>query len=546
MVRTLAVGVLTVGLAGCRTGQAGGIDSLTAEGLASHIETLASDAFEGRRPASPGEERTVAYLHEQFERIGLDPGNGDSWDQPVPLVAITAANAPALTFRGRTGTRTFAYGPEQVVWSKRVRESVAVDGSELVFVGYGVVAPEYGWDDYQGVDVRGKTVIILVNDPGFATKDTALFQGETMTYYGRWTYKYEEAARQGAAAALIVHQTEPAAYPWDVVESSWTGPQFDLVRDDDNMSRVAVEGWVTLDVARQIFSGSGRDFDDLEAAAAHRGFRAIPLGTTVSVAIHNTLERSNSRNVAGVLRGRERPDEYIIYMAHWDHFGRDTTLAGDQIYNGALDNASGTAGLLALAEAFATRADRPARSILFLAVTAEEQGLLGSAYYAAHPLVPTAQTVAAINMDGLNLLGPMRDITVVGYGKSELDDYLTAAMEAAGRRVRSDPEPEKGFYYRSDHFSLAKVGVPALYTDAGIDNVEHGEAWTIAQRDDYTANRYHKPSDEYDPGWDLSGAIDDLKILYRVGEALTETSDWPNWRPGTEFRAIREADRAGR
>ncbi|MFQ5570091.1 MAG: M28 family metallopeptidase [Rhodothermales bacterium] len=520
------------------------LESITTEYLAAAIETLASDAFEGRGPSSEGEERTIAFLRDEFQRIGLEPGNGDSFFQEVPLVAITAQGAPALTVSGGGATTALAFGDDQVVWTKRVVEQSALENSDLVFVGYGVVAPEYDWNDYEGVDVRGKTVVILVNDPGFATQDEALFNGNAMTYYGRWTYKYEEAARQGAAGALVIHDMAPAGYGWGTVRSSWTGPQFDLVSDDGNMSRVAVEGWITLDAAQQLFAQARQDLDALRARAAQRGFEAVPLGLQASVSITNTLERSTSNNVLAVWPGSDRADEYVVYMGHWDHLGRDAGLEGDQIYNGALDNATGTAGLLELAEAYTRLGERPSRSILFLAVTAEEQGLLGSAYYATHPVYPLNKTVAAINMDVLNHLGPMNDITVVGYGNSELDDYLEEAAAEAGRVVRSDPEPEKGFYYRSDHFSFAKEGIPALYTDAGIDHVEYGEAWTLEQREEYTAHNYHKPSDEYDPNWDLTGAVDDLELLFTVGYRLATSAAFPNWREGTEFKARRDATMA--
>ncbi len=518
-------------------------ESLTSERLSGIIETLASDEFEGRGPSSAvGEERTVSFLETEFRDIGIEPGNGSSYIQDVPLVALRVNGDPTMAIRGNDTTTRLAYGEDMVVWTKRIVEATALRASELVFVGYGIVAPEYDWNDYEDLNVRGKTVVILVNDPGFVTQDEALFNGNTMTYYGRWTYKYEEAARQGASGALIVHETAPAGYGWNTVRNSWTGPQFDLVADDNNMSRVAVEGWVARDKMREIFAQAGQDYDRLEDQAQTRGFQAVPLGVRASVLFQNDIDRSGSKNVVGVLPGTDRADEYVIYMAHWDHFGIDTSLEGDQIYNGAFDNASGTAGLMTLARAFANLPERPSRSIMFLAVTAEEFGLLGSAYYAANPVVPTNKTVTAINIDGLNVLGPMNDVTVVGYGNSELDDYLEEAATEAGRVVRSDPEPEKGFYYRSDHFSLAKVGIPALYADAGIDHVEHGEQWTMDQRDEYNRIRYHQPGDEFDPNWDLRGAIDDLKLLFTVGYRIAASSDYPNWRDGTEFKALRDAD----
>ncbi len=520
------------------------LEAITEEDLVRHIQALSSDEFEGRGPSSAGEDKTVQYLKTEFEELGLEPGNGDSYFQEVPLVALTAHADMVLQIdRGET-THRFRYRDDFMAWTLRVIGEIGISASELIFVGYGIVAPEYNWNDYQGVDVRGKTVVMLVNDPGFATQDENLFNGNAMTYYGRWTYKFEEAARQGAAGAFIVHETKPAAYPWEVVQGSWSGEQFGLVSDDKNMSRAAVEGWLTLESARTLFAEAGLDYEELKHRALERDFRAMPMNLRASLTLRNDIRHATSRNVVALLPGSERPDEILIYMAHWDHLGKDPSLQGDSIYNGALDNASGTAGLLGLAKAFASLHPHPPRSILFLATTAEEQGLLGSAYYATHPVYPPQKTVAAINMDGANIWGPMNDLTVVGHGFSELDDYVAEATAAQGRTVRPDPEPEKGYYYRSDHFTLAKVGIPSLYTDPGIDHVEHGETWSMARRDEYTAQHYHKPSDEFDPAWDLSGAVQDFQVLFRVGHRLSTESRWPNWREGTEFRAKRDAMRA--
>ena len=529
-------------VAGDPDAAASGIAAMSVESYAEAVRTLSSDEFEGRGPSTPGEEITVAYLVEQFEAAGLEPGNGDSFFQDVPLVALTEQGTPTLTVRAGGEELEYGWSEDFVAWTKRVVESESIEDSEMVFVGYGAVAPEYGWNDYEGVDAAGRTVVILVNDPGFATQDEALFRGNAMTYYGRWTYKFEEAARQGAAGAIIVHEEAPAGYPWEVVSGSWTGPQFDQAGEDGNMGRIPIEGWVRGEVAREIFAAGGHDYDAHVQAAARPGFRAVPLGASASVAVSNDIQRSESKNVLALLPGRERPGEYIVYMAHWDHLGRGPDTMDDPIFNGAFDNATGTAGLVELARAFAALSERPARSVAFLAVTAEEQGLLGSAYYAANPVYPTASTVAAINMDGLNADGPMNDITVVGMGNSELDDYLAEAAARVGRTLRPDPEPEKGFFYRSDHFSFAKAGIPSLYTDSGIDHVEHGIEWTLARRADYTSNRYHKPTDEFDPSWDLTGALDDLGLLFRLGYRLADSDDWPNWREDNEFRAIREAD----
>ena len=523
-------------------------------GLARHTKALSSDTFGGRGPASPGEDSTVAYLTRQFRQMGLEPAGDSGFVQRVPLVSITATGTSPLTVTGGGAPSSFAYGDAYMAWTKRLAPSVTLEPSEMVFVGYGIVAPEQGWDDYEGVDAEGKTVVMLVNDPGFATGDSALFSGEEMTYYGRWTYKYEEAARQGAEAALIVHEAAPAGYPWEVVRGSWSGPQFDLVRPeaergsapgvrpDSGAARALVEGWLTHDVATQIFDEAGLNYDALKAQAARPDFQAQPLGNLrASLQLQNRIQRTASQNVIARLPGAERPEECVLYMAHWDHLGRDTTRSGDQIFNGALDNATGTAGLLELAQAFEAMETPPERSVLFAAVTAEEAGLLGSAYYVEHPTCPLAQTAAVINMDGLNVLGPMNDLTVIGYGQSELDDYLAEAAATKDRTLRPDPEPEKGFYFRSDHFNFAKQGVPALYTDTGVESVEHGEEWARAQRDAYTTERYHKVTDEYDPSWNLEGAADDLRLLFAVGARLAGETTFPEWSAGSAFRDEQEA-----
>lgn len=519
-----------------------GLDSITVDDLGKDIAILASDEFAGRAPSTRGEEKTIHFLREEFEKLGLKPGNGDSYFQKVPLVAITANSDSKLKVEGNRKLNRFSYGDDYMAWTKRVVGKVSLENSEMVFVGYGVVAPEYDWNDYEGLEVRGKTVVMLVNDPGFATQDDSLFSGNAMTYYGRWTYKFEEASRQGAAGAFVVHEEEPAGYPWEVVRNSWSGEQFDLLSKDNNLSRCEIEGWLTIESTRKLFEQAGYDFDALKAAAASRDFKAVSLHVGASLTLHNDIEHSASNNVIAVFPGRNRPDEYVFYMAHWDHFGLDPSLEGDKIYNGALDNATGTAGLIELAEAFTKLATPPSRSIVFLAVTAEEQGLLGSQYYATNPVFPVTKTVAAINMDGLNIYGKMKDITIVGYGNSDLDDYVNEAASEVGRSVRPDPEPEKGYFYRSDHFSFAKQGIPALYTDMGLDHVEYGEEWTREQLDKYTAERYHKPSDEFDTNWDLSGAVDDLKLLFKVGYRLAMASKFPNWKEGTEFKAKRDAD----
>ncbi|TNE67910.1 MAG: M28 family peptidase [Alphaproteobacteria bacterium] len=515
--------------------------------LATSIKTLASDEFGGRAPGTEGEELTVNYVAKAFKDAGLKPANGDSFMQPVPLVSIEVKGTPGLTISGGDAKPfVLAYRNDEVVWSRQETDAISVDSSELVFVGYGINAPERGWNDYEGIDVKGKTVVMLINDPGYATQDPNLFNGNTMTYYGRWDYKFDEAARQGAAGAIMIHSTKPAAYPWATVDASWTGPQFDMVHDDKGASLAKFESWITTEAADQLFQAAGLDRAALEEAAKTPGFKAVPMGgLNVSTSFENTVAHVNSRNVAGIVEGSEHPDEYFIYMAHWDHLGTDPTMEGDNIYNGALDNASGTAGLIELARAYAGAAEKPKRSVLFLAVTAEEQGLLGSAYYAANPLVPLAKTVGGINMDGLNYYGPTKDITVVGYGNSELDDYLTKAAAKQDRVLVPDQEPEKGYFYRSDHFELSKMGVPMLYTDAGYDHREFGRDYVVKLSEQFTANNYHKPSDEYNDSWVLTGAIEDLNLFYNTGRLVIDCTDWPAWKDGTEFKETREKQLAG-
>jgi len=519
-----------------------GLAAISADSLRAAIAVLAHDSLEGRAPGTPGERKTIRFLTEQFEALGLEPGNDGSWTQNVPLVSLTPDPAMALAITGEDGTETLARKTDFVATTEQVVERTSLNDSELVFVGYGIVAPEYGWNDYEGIDAAGKTVVILVNDPGYATEDESLFNGRAMTYYGRWTYKYEEAARQGAAGALIVHRTGPAGYPWGVVENGWSGPQFGLAEPGD-APLLDAGGWLTEDAARRLFERAGLEFDALDQAALTPEFTPVPLGLTASLTIDNAIERSESPNFLAVLPGAERPDEYVIYTAHYDHFGVDPSLEGDSIYNGARDNASGTAGLIEIARAFRVAADAgqpPERSVMFLAVTAEEQGLLGSAYYATHPVVPLDRTAAVINMDALNTWGATNDVTVVGLGNSELDDYARAAAEAQSRAIIPDPEPEKGYYFRSDHFEFAKQGVPALYTDPGIDMHEGGEERGRAELVEYNEERYHQVDDELTDDWDLSGAVQDLELFFRVGWTITNEAGWPNWSENSEFRALRD------
>jgi Zn-dependent M28 family amino/carboxypeptidase len=505
--------------------------------------TLSTDTFEGRAPATPAEDKTIGYIAGRFAAAGLDPGNKGEWFQKVPLVEITADPSMMLTISGGKAPLSFRHKADFVANSYRVVPQTDIKASEIVFVGYGINAPERGWNDYAGVDVKGKTVLILVNDPDYAAKDLkGPFEGRAMTYYGRWTYKYEEAARQGAAAALIVHDTFPAAYPWGVVVSSWTGPQLQLDAANNGMSETLANGWITGDAASKLLAAAGKDLLSLKTAARKKGFRAILLGLRADLSFANTIRRQSSNNVIGILPGTTRPDEVVIYTAHWDHLGRCEPVNGDDICNGALDNASGTAGLIALAEAHA-RAGRAQRSIVFAAVTAEEYGLLGSAHYGAEPVYPLARTVGGINMDGLNVLGRTRDIVVVGAGKSELEPILAKYAGAQNRRIVPEATPEKGHFFRSDHFSLAKYGVPMIYFGSGDDLVEGGVKAGLEAGEDYTANRYHKPQDEYRADWKWDGALEDLTLNYQIGRDLAESADWPNWLPSAEFRAIRDRSR---
>lgn len=518
---------------------------ISRETLQRVTQQLSSDEFQGRAPGTEGETRTVELIAREFERAGLQPGNNGSWFQDVPLVEITARGNPELRIGGRQ-EMTFNYRRDFVGASYRAQPRVSVENSDIVFVGYGINAPERGWNDYEGLDVRGKTVIILVNDPDWnAPGLEGTFGGRAMTYYGRWTYKYEEAARQGAAAAFIVHDTDPASYGWMTVENSWTGPQLYMRTANGGADQTAVNGWLTNEAARRLLAAGGQDLDALTRAAQQRGFRAVPLaGLTASISVDNAIRTAQSRNVIGVLPGTSRADEYVLYTAHWDHLGVCREDGEDRICNGATDNATGTAALVALAEAN-VRAGRTPRSQVFVAVTAEESGLLGSAYYAAHPIYPLARTAGGINIDSLQMTGDARDAYAVGAGKSELDAFLQRAAAAESLTLTPEPAPQAGYYYRSDHFSLAKLGVPMVYAKLGPDLVNGGRTAGLAAQDDYRANRYHGPADEYDPNWDWSGALHEVRMLYRIGRDLAESEAWPNWNEGDEFRAIRDRSRAG-
>ena len=516
-------------------------DGIDAADFAEHVRQLASDDFGGRGPGTPGEEKSVEYIKSQFARIGLQPGNGGEWFQTVPMVETTADESATLNLTVAGAPQVLKFGNDMVVGTRTGQAQVSVKDSPLVFVGYGVDAPEQKWNDYAGIDVKGKTVVMLVNDPGFHADDAALFDGKRMTYYGRWTYKFEEAARKGAAAALIIHDAAGASYGWDVVRNSWSGPQYDLPAKDDPAPRVPAQGWITGDAAAALFKAAGQDLAKLRAAANKRGFKPVPLDATLSLDLKSSSVEKTSRNVIGLLPGSETPDEALVYMAHWDHLGTHEGEAGDNIYNGAVDNATGVAAILELAEAFRKAKTPPKRSILFLAVTLEESGLLGSKYYVAHPVVPLDKTVAVVNLDALAPVGKARDITVVGKGSSQLEDLLKTVLDRQQRKAVGEDNTAAGYYFRSDHFNFAKAGVPALYIDSGTDLVEGGKAAGEAAGKDYTDNRYHKPGDQFDAAaWKLDGIVQDLDTVYAVGETLADGGQWPNWYAGNPFKAARD------
>lgn len=514
--------------------------------LGRRIETMSDDSFMGRAPGTEGGQMTIDYIVAEMKAAGLEPmGENGTYLQTVTLAEATISPDSSMQIsQGDQLILDADQATNAVFWTKKTSSEVNVEESDLVFVGYGVVAPEFGWDDYAGLDVEGKTVVMLVNDPGFATKDPALFNGDAMTYYGRWTYKYEEAGRQGAAGAIIIHQTAPASYPWEVVSGSWTGPQLDVVRSDGGADRTQLEGWITEDVAKGLFADANIDFDVLTAQASSPGFEPVDMGDlSLDAAITQNVTTVQSSNVAGGIRGTERPDEYVLYMAHWDHLGNNGT-GEDHIYNGAVDNATGTAAIIEIGEAF-VEAGAPERSAIFVAVTAEESGLLGSAFYGTDPLVPLENTVAGINIDAILPVGQTNDIVVIGYGSSELEDRLKDILDPRGMRIEPDKNPSAGYFYRSDHISLAKKGVPMLYADGGVDHVTKGSAYGEAFGQEYTDLRYHKPADEYDNSWDLSGIKQVTEIMFELGYEMAESDDWPNWYDGNEFRALRDAQRAG-
>ncbi len=506
-------------------------NSISEQNLIKHTTTLASDEFEGRAPATKGEELTLEYLTTELTKAGFKPGNGESFFQQVDLMQITASPDMTLTM----GSQTFTYKENMVAGSKREVAQTSVENSDIIFLGYGVNAPEYDWNDYANIEVKGKTVIVLVNDPGFANPDGELFDGKTMTYYGRWSYKYEEASRQGAEAVFIVHETAPASYGWSVVANSWSGPQYGLVTGDAGASRVAVEGWLSIDAATTLFAEAGLDFQS-EKAKAQQGPYQANLNLQASVTVNNEIEKSKSYNVFATLEGSERPDEHIIYSAHWDHLGMDPSKTGDNIYNGAHDNATGTAAMIEMARAFASLDNAPKRSVSMLVVTAEEQGLLGSKYYAENPIIPLNKTVANINMDAMNIMGKTKDVSVIGFGKSELETYLATAATKQSRVLSQESKPEAGYYYRSDHFSFAKLGVPALYAKGGAEPIDEATATYRKRMNVIQTGCYHQVCDQVRESWNFGGIVEDTQLLFDVGYQLSNTDDWPKWSPTSEFQ----------
>jgi Zn-dependent M28 family amino/carboxypeptidase len=504
--------------------------------LKADIKHLASDEFEGREPATLGGKKTTDFLSTAFKQIGFKPGNKGSYLQKVPLVSIESTPSQHLTIEGMN----FDYLKNYVATTRQTKESVSVKDSEIVFAGYGIYAPEYNWNDYKDIDVKGKTVVVLVNDPGYATQNDELFNGNAMTYYGRWIYKYEEAARQGAAAVIIVHETKPASYGWNVIESSWSGAQYHLPSKEVNEPAVDVEMWITVEKAQALFAKAGFDFDTLKKKAVSKDFKAVPFNLKASIALNNKIKASESNNVIATLKGSVKPDEHIIYMAHWDHLGQTVKNGKTEFFNGAHDNATGTAGLVAIAKAFKQLNKKLKRSVTIIAVTAEEQGRLGSRYFANHPTIPLNKIVGLVNMDSLNITGLKKNVRVVGFGKSELEAVLAKAASRQGRDITPETTPERGYYYRSDHFSLAKKGVPALSSGGGTEPLNEEQAAIAAKVNQIVSNCYHQTCDEYNEAWGWAGMVADLQVYFEVGYILATGDQWPNWNQGTEFRKLRD------
>lgn len=523
-----------------------GTEMINTDSLVANVKILSSDAFTGRKPFTAGETKTVDFMQSKFKEYGLEPGNGNSYLQEVPLVNVTTTAAPTMKVDGVKGSFSLNGYDDYVVWTDRTEEEQKMDRDEVVFAGYGVVAPEYGWNDYAGIDVKDKVVMVLVNDPGFYANDSTLFKGKTMTYYGRWTYKYEEAARQGAKACLIVHTDAGASYPFRVVQNNHNTSR--LIMENTNKEyKCPFTGWVSSASAKKILDAAGMD-TTLFAKADKKGFKAVPLNVKFSTSMKVRAEYNKSHNVIAKITGSKYPDEYIIYTAHWDHLGiGKPDEKGDSIYNGALDNASGSAALLELARVFKNMKTKPERTILFLSVTAEEQGLLGSAYYAQHPIYLVEKTVANINMDGLNLMGKTRDVSISGQGQNEVEDIYIKQAQLKTMYVSPQEHPEAGGYYRSDHFNFAKVGVPALSAHSGVDLEGKGREAGKKLSDEYTEKHYHRPSDEYNAkAWHNEGILQDLQLYFLTGKDLAYSHAWPDWKEGSEFKAARDKTKASR
>jgi Zn-dependent M28 family amino/carboxypeptidase len=540
----LLAGTVAIAISACKQSTTidaqDGLSAFNKDSLVKHIVTLSSDEYQGRRPFTVGEVKTIAYLQKTYKGLGLEPGNGNSYLQDVPMVEISPVSVSPLKVQSPKGSFELKNMDDFVLWTERTDTVNTLNNDEVVFAGFGVVAPEYNWNDYAGLNVKGKVVMVMVNDPGFETGDTTMFKGKAMTYYGRWTYKFEEAARQGAKACIIVHSRAGASYPFNVVQNSNGGVKLHLDKRGNHAYQLALQGWVTHQSAVKLLQAAGKDTSVLHTANK-RGFKGFDMGIKLSETLRSKAVFNKSHNVIAKIPGTKRPGEYIIYSAHWDHLGiGKPDEKGDSIYNGALDNASGTAGIMEIARAFKSMKTPPERTIVFLSVTGEEQGLLGSEYYGEHPIYPVDKTVANLNVDCINFFGKTKDVSISGNGQSELEDYLKAELAKSNRYLAPELHPEGGGYFRSDHFSFAKVGVPSFSLEAGIDVVGKGKAYGQKRHDDYNTNRYHRPADQYDATWNLDGGLEDMELLFQVGKRLAFESSFPKWKEGSEFKKLRK------
>lgn len=515
------------------------MNSINSKDLAKHVKVLASDEFQGRRPFTAGETKTIEYLKNEFEKLNLSPANKGSFFQEVPLVQVSVKSDEQIVFTSGNKTLKLDYKSEFVAQSRRLVDEIALENSQLIFAGYGIVAPEYNWNDYEGLDLKGKTVVVLANDPGLSSGDSTFFKGNTMTYYGRWTYKYEEAARQGADGIIIIHDDLGAGYPWSVVLNGALVPDLYLIPNDDYESRCKLEGWITSDAAKKLFSLSGLDYK-LTDSASFRGFKPLPLNAIASITLKSKQEYKTTTNVMAYLEGSERPEEVIIYSAHWDHLGIGRVMDGDSIYNGAVDNGTSLAWMLEIAEAFSNLKEKPKRSVMFFAPSAEESGLLGSGYYVENPSFEISKTVANINNDLMLPYGRMKDVMVTGFGQSELEDYVFEAAKLQNRYILPDPNSHTGMFFRSDHFSFVKIGIPSLFVRGNCEHIEYGKEWMTEKEQNWLRNYYHKPTDEFEEDWDLSGVEEDAKLLFMVGYKLSNENSFPKWKENSEFKHLRD------